>query len=85
MTQPSPSLPNPFLDAEPGSRHPSGARLTARPGLLVFVLCLVLGLLHAPNQAFQDGLKAAWLGRPAYLRDFRQRNRTDGRNGVDCH
>ena len=44
MTNPSPSLPNPFLDAQVGSRAPLAGGFAARPALVVFLLCLVLGL-----------------------------------------
>ncbi len=44
MTKPSSTLPNPFLDAQAGSRSWSPGWLTARPALTVFLLCLVLGL-----------------------------------------
>ena len=44
MTKPSPPLPNPFLEAQAGSRSTSPGWFTARPALTVFLLCLVLGL-----------------------------------------
>ena len=43
MTTPSPSLPNPFLDAQADTRSPMSGRFAARPALVVFLLCLVLG------------------------------------------
>jgi hypothetical protein len=44
MTTPSPALPNPFLEAQPGSRSSSLGWFAVRPALTVFLLCLVLGL-----------------------------------------
>ena len=44
MTKPLPTLPNPFLDAQAGSRSRSPGWFTAQPALTVFLLCLVLGL-----------------------------------------
>ena len=44
MTNPSPSLPNPFLDSQAGARAPLPGRFAASPALIVFLLCLVVGL-----------------------------------------
>lgn len=44
MTKPLPSLPDPFLEAQADSRSPSPGRFAARPALVVFLLCLALGL-----------------------------------------
>src|ERR1035441_3766351 len=44
MTKPSPTLSNPFLDAQAGSLSRPPSWLTARPALTMFLLCLVLGL-----------------------------------------
>jgi hypothetical protein len=44
MTKPSPALPNPFLDAQTGSRSRPPGWLTVRPALTVFLLCLMFGL-----------------------------------------
>ncbi len=45
MTKPLPNLPNPFLGSPVGSRPPFPGRFAARPALVVFLLCLVLGLV----------------------------------------
>jgi sensor domain CHASE-containing protein len=44
MTKHSPTLSNPFLDAQAGSLSRPPGWLTARPALTAFLLCLVLGL-----------------------------------------
>jgi sensor domain CHASE-containing protein len=45
MTKPLPNLPNPFLDSQVSSRPPLPGRFAARPALVVFLVCLVLGLV----------------------------------------
>ena len=45
MTQPQPNLPKPFLDAPVQARSRLSGRFTMRPALVVFLLCLVLGMI----------------------------------------
>jgi len=45
MTQPQSNLPRPFLDAPVQSRSRISGRLSMRPALVVFLLCLVLGTI----------------------------------------
>jgi sensor domain CHASE-containing protein len=45
MTKPLPNLPNPFLDSQVGLRSPLRGRFAARPALVVFLLCMLLGLV----------------------------------------
>ena len=44
MTTPLPSSPNPFLDSQVSSRAPLPGRSPPSPALIVFLLCLVVGL-----------------------------------------
>ncbi|MCX6922252.1 MAG: CHASE domain-containing protein [Verrucomicrobia bacterium] len=58
MTKPLPNLPNPFLNSQVGPRGSLPGVFGARPALVVFLICLVLGLaavgwraMRRPNDA----------------------------------